>query len=366
MGLFDSLFDYLNSIPFIIRSVWFICLFFTITLLLLVIGHNILRFYIFGINDKEDELYKECEILVIRFMAINTSSDGYNREQVEIIETIRKYAERSSVRKVLITCLITLIQEISGEFEQIIYDVYTQAGLKKYALKKLDDSDTYRLINGIRQLNIFHVSSALDAVKKHLNHEKQTVRNEVQLYLVNILKFKGLFFLDDLKAPLSEWNQIQILEILKNFENQDIHDISTWINSENEDVVLFALKLVRIYNLFDMQDLLIEKFIDATKEIRLQTISLLCYLHSIKGKNILKQEFELLTTEEQILFFKELHQMADVLDAEFIENYVFHEEFDVKLCAMTLLRDLDRNLFDAIKVKSEDKESIKMINYLSF
>jgi Leucine-rich repeat (LRR) protein len=63
----------------------------------------------------------------------------------------------------------------------------------------------------------------------------------MQLYLVNLFHFKGLDFLNRNKTPISEWDQIQLLEVLQLYKTQ-ISDISSWLKSSNESVVFFSLK----------------------------------------------------------------------------------------------------------------------------
>jgi hypothetical protein len=351
-------------VPFIIKAVWFVGVVFFISLILLILGHNYLRFYLFGKGDKDQDLFIKYETLLIEFLSMDSANDKYTNEQIEIVDFVKKSVKRKHTRRVVISCLIKLTHEVSGELEFSIYRLYKETGLEIFALNKLNANDDFRLVNGIRQLNLFHADSAIEKVKIHLNHEKDVVRNEVQLYLVKILKFKGLFFLDSLEKPLSEWSQIQILEILKRFEDQEIHDVSKWLKSDNEDVVLFALKLVEIYNLFDMNDLMIELLDHSSVQVRLNCIRLICYLHSKDGKLKLKEKFNLLSIDEKIFFFKELHHTVDKDDVDFIKKHVVNTKFEIKLSAMQLLYDLDFNFLESLKLDVEDEDSEKILNYL--
>lgn len=364
MNLIDSLFNYFNSVPFIIKAVWFIGMFFFISLSLLILGHNVLRFYLYGKEGKDQDLYAEYEFKLIRFLTIDNDSEVYTKEQTEILNFLKSTSHIKHKRRVMISCLIKLTHEVSGEFEASIYNLYKATGLESYALKKLTANDDFRLINGIRQLNHFHVDGAVENVKVHLNHEKDAVRNEVQLFLVKILKFKGLFFLDNLKKPLSEWSQIQILEILKRFDDQNFHDVSNLLKSDNDDVVLFALKLVRIYNLFDMRTLMIALLEHDLLAIRLNAISLICYLHSNEGKIKLIEKFDFLSVDEKTMFFKELHQVVHEDDLEFVKAHVTSTYFDIKLSVMRLLHDLDIVFLKSLKENLEDEDAKKIMNYL--
>lgn len=365
MGVTSALYEYFNSVPFIIRAVWFIGVFFFVSLFFLVLSHNVLRYHLYGKLDKDKNFSDTYELLLIEFLSMYEEGDSYSDRQTEIISSIKKQVHKRHVRNAIVATLIKLKTEISGEFELAIDDLYREIDLKKYALSKLNSIEDFRLVNGIRQLHLFNVKEALEPIQQLLNHPKDAVRNEAQLYVVKIEKIPGLRFLDDLEKPLTEWNQIQILEILKSFQDQEIRDVSSWLVSDNKYVVMFALKLVKIYNLYDMEDSALKLLEDESKEIRIDSIKVLLFLNSIIARDIIIAKFDTLSLEEQIVFFQELHHVALPSDVTFIKSHVDSDCFEIKLEALELLNTLDIKVYKEVVKVMVDTDSKNIIKYLA-
>lgn len=365
MGVTNALYEYFNSVPFIIRAVWFIGVFFFVSLFFLVLSHNVLRYYLYGKIDKDKNFSDTYELLLIEFLSLYEVAIPYSHRQSQIINSIKNQIYKRHVRNAVVATLIKLKTEISGEFELAIDDLYIELDLKKYALSKLNSTEDFRLVNGIRQLRLFNVKETLEPIQQLLSHPKDAVRNEAQLYVVKIEKIPGLRFLDDLEKPLTEWNQIQILEILKSFQDQEIRDVSSWLVSENKYVVMFALKLVKIYNLYDMENNTLQLLEDGSKEIRIDAIKVLLFLNSVIARDIIVAKFDTLSLEEQIVFFQELQHIALPSDIAFIKSHVDSDCFEIKLEALELLNSLDIKVYKEVVKVMVDKDSQNIIKYLA-
>ena len=78
-----------------------------------------------------------------------------------------------------------------------------------------------------------------------------------------------------------------LLEELQKFDNQQIPDIAPWLKSENDYVVIFALKLSKIYNQFGMKDVLLELLEHKNEKVRLELMPVLSHLHITESKVVL-------------------------------------------------------------------------------
>ena len=93
-----------------------------------------------------------------------------------------------------------------------------------------------------------------DKIEPYVNHKKLLVRLEAQNTLLKFNGFKGLNFLDQANYPLTEWQQIKLLEQLNTLPSGDLSGIENWLTSRNDSVVVFALKLARNYFQFQLHD----------------------------------------------------------------------------------------------------------------
>ena len=242
-----------------------------------------------------------------------------------------------------------------------------RTGLYKYAIAKLDAKKWHTIGKGIEELTRFKVIEASERIEPFTTHPRDEVRKEAHNYMVSLFSFEGLSFLDTIEEPISEWSQIEILETLNRIEDQNICDIKPWLKSENRYVVLFALKLAKVYNQYEVNETLVELLSHEDKEIRIQTIEVLTQLYGIEAKELLKANFNDLSLEEQISFFELLEKLVMPNDEPFVEKHLFHKNFEIQLLALKILKSINLDKFLNIKeetTKNSNSDIFAFVNNL--
>jgi len=260
--------------------------------------------------------------------------------------------------------MLDLKNAISGEVAQIIYELYHETKLVNYALVKLDSGKWHIIAKGIRELTQFEIIAAKDKVNSHRNHKRREVRIQVQLFMVKLFHFKGLDFLNDLQWSLSEWDQIQLLEVLHRLENQQLPNITPWLRSKNNSVVIFALKLLKFYSQYEGKTELLELLNHKDENIRLKTIGLLKEFDFKEAKDKLKNNFNDRSTEDQVAFLKTLESNYKKEDESFLFEQAKNENFKIKFSALKILKNLNINKLATLKESSTDPEYVKMVNFI--
>ncbi|WP_347374468.1 hypothetical protein [Aequorivita sp. Q41] len=269
MNIYQHLLEFFNETPFLIKFAIIVVVVMVITIIVLIISLKMIR-SLLNIKDKEILGYKkEYEALVVEYLFSEAQTGELSDKQHSIILKIKEDIKVIPRRKSVITVLSSLMNEVSGEMSDAIQTLYHKTGLISYAKVRLKSKKWHLVAKAIGELRRFKIHEVQDEVSKYINHPRVEVRKEAQLYLVHLFKFKGLNFLDDLELPLSEWHQLQLLEALLNLEDQKICDIKPWLKSANISVVLFALKLVKVYNQFELKDTLVELLSHPEKEVKL-------------------------------------------------------------------------------------------------
>ncbi|MDQ6903288.1 MAG: hypothetical protein M3139_09795, partial [Bacteroidota bacterium] len=116
-----------------------------------------------------------------------------------------------------------------------------------------------------------------------INNENDFVRNEAQSALVIFYGFSGLRFLNVATYPISEWQQILFLNNLKNVQPKELKAIGKWLQSSNESVVVFALKLATNYNCYQFYDAVIECLHHESLQVKINALE---YLKKMPGENL--------------------------------------------------------------------------------
>jgi hypothetical protein len=357
--------DLYNEFPFLVQLVWIVIGLMFLAIILLTMYLKVIRYYLRKKDIEFTKFKNEYEALLVEYLYADKESEEFNIEQQSIILKIKSHILFKNKRKRIISVLYKLMNEVSGEMADSIKTLYYETGLIDYALKRLNNKNWYVIAKGIGELTRFKIEEVYVDIVKFIDHPRKEVRKETQLYLVSLFRFEGLSFLNELKEPLSEWAQVQLLEILQKFDDQQICDIQPWLKSKNDTVVLFALKLAQIYNQFEVKDTLTDLLSHQNKSIRIYVIEVLTHLYGIEAKDKLKANFNDLSIEEQISFFGLLEKLVIPSDEPFIEKHLFHKNFEIQLLALKILKSINIDKFIGLNNLPKHKKSsamLKMVN----
>jgi hypothetical protein len=294
------------------------------------------------VNEKTEAKYQEdYESHLVTYLYAGNDDEAFSSEQQYIINELKECIADPFKRKIIISTLLKLRNEISGEMGESIDKLFVKLGLLRYSLVKLRDKKWDVIAIGIRELTQFKIKAVHKIIMNNINHPMKEVRKEMQLYLVHLYAFKGLEFLNVLETSLSEWDQIQLLEILQLNNDTQIADIRPWLKSSNDSVVNFALKLAKVYNQFEAKEELIELLNHKSEEVRINTISALSHLNVFEAKTILKDSFNERSHEEQIVFLKMMENVYENSDKPFLLEHIHHKNFEIKLLIMDILKNIN-------------------------
>lgn len=354
METFKIIQNYFQQLPIELKIVWILsgilAFFVVISIIYLKILRNLLR--------REDvlkvKLEHKYEGLLLSYLFEESENNKLNKQQNEFIKTIQSKIGDNFKRNIIVQTLLKLKNEVSGEIEIAIQNLYLKSNLKEHAYQQLKSKKWHIVASGIKELTQFKVKEAYPEIKKLIKYPKKEVRKEVELYLVSLFYFEGLEFLNDLKINLSEWDQIELLEELQKMDNQEIPDIKVWLNSKNDSVVSFSLKLAKIYNKYDCVETLIILLNHKSKKIRLEVLKVLTHLQVSDAKEILKSSLKKRSLEEQIAFFKMLESVFEPNDEEFIIKNSTNNNFEIQYSALKILKELNENAFNNL-IKTNNK-----------
>ncbi|MDP3352157.1 MAG: HEAT repeat domain-containing protein, partial [Flavobacteriaceae bacterium] len=261
-------------------------------------------------------------------------------EKKKTTKLLKNAVKNNADRKVIQKLILTLHNDLTGELAEFLETLYYDLDLVQYSLKKMNSSVWYIKIKGIREVTQMKVKDVYTETLKLINHKNQLLRSEAQLTMVKLYKFDGLKFLDTLEFPITEWQQILLIEEIQSIRNQEVPDLTNWLYSKNDSVVCFSLKLVKLFNQIQTKDDLIKLVLHPSEKVRRATIDVLGYFGIIEAKTILKQIFKKSPPETQLFIIQALSQLSEKKDIPFFEKQLNHTDFDVKQVAFNTLKDL--------------------------
>jgi hypothetical protein len=325
-----SLYEFFAQLSPLLRLMGIITIILAIVVLILTFYLRILRGQLRRNERNELKFKAEYDEMIIQYLLGEDDSATSNEAQKRIFEKLNGETTIKFKREILVSTLIDLHRNITGDLLDKLRNLYRDLGLAQYALKKLKNWHWSKIIQGINELSEMQNHEVDQEMVDFMSHKRIEVQAAVQLYRTHIFGFDGLIFLDNLPGNISEWQQIQLLESIRHSESQTVPDISGWLKSTNSSVVSFALKLAEIYNLLDVKDSLILLLKHKEINIRIKAIAVLAHLGIYECKDILKLNFERKEVIEQIAIVKTVAQLLDLDDESFFKRLTNHEAFVIR------------------------------------
>ncbi|MDP4256547.1 MAG: HEAT repeat domain-containing protein, partial [Bacteroidota bacterium] len=208
-------------------------------------------------------------------------------------------------QQLLVDALLQCRKNFTGQTAQDIVGLYERLGLKSAALRNLDSSRWDIKAHAIQELYLMDQHDVLRRIYKNVNNRHDLVRMEAQLGVLHLTGFEGLRFLDVISYPLSEWQQLKLLDQLgSSTAVSSLGDaIPKWLRSSNDSVAQFALKLADQYQLVGLHDDIALCLQHRHPLVRSQAIGTLLRIASDKTPGLLAARYgeEALTTRLTIL-----------------------------------------------------------------
>ena len=264
-------------------------------------------------------------------------------ESVEGIEIPKKFfrmLDDPQARQVAIDELANCKKNFSGIVAENIVALYNQLGLREDSLGKMRNKRKWYIqAKGIQELYLMDQKNLLTKIYRETNSTNEFVRSEAQIAIIYMTGFKGLRFLDVISYPLTLWQQIKLLEQLRLFgKKEDLSDrIPGWLQSKNDTVVVFALRLAAEYQQFAVKEAIMGCFVHPSPAVRTRAIKTLITLADDKTPFILSGYFSKEGFENQVHILDSLISMATEEQQPFLEKLLDAPDHIIKLKAAIVL-----------------------------
>ncbi len=265
-------------------------------------------------------------------------------EQCEYINLkieIRDLIKDEFNRKVLSGILLDLQKDVSGITKKKVFRLYQELGLQEDAYAKLKSWRWEIVSQGILELTQMQVTEAYGFITKFINDKRGVIRKQAEIATVT-LKHEGIsYFLDSTTCKISEWQQLKLLDVIRNLEGFQPPKFKAWLTSGNSYVVLFALRLIKYYNQNDAYSSIIELVKHSNNQIKAEAIGCIREFNILEARDTLKLVFYKCNTDNKLLILDTLAifgQREDISFLQMIENK--EANFSVKSKALSAINTI--------------------------
>ncbi|NIJ45716.1 hypothetical protein FHR24_002187 [Wenyingzhuangia heitensis] len=269
----------------------------------------LMMFFFSYLNKVKKQKYsvweKESNELINTFIFID------NNTVLELPDDIHTLKKNPFFRTFISQKIITAVKNFSGETTRNLKQLYLLLELDKDTLHDTKHVLGHLKTRAIRNVGVMNLKNFEEIVFENTNHKNDLIRIEAQVALIRLTGFKGLKFLNIITYPISEWYQIVLLRELKTLDPEKFKGIKIWLKSFNKSVIVFTLKLIANYHLFEFYPDTVKLLHHKNHKIRLQAIRTLAKIFNKNTPKELLSIFENETTENKIAILKELSSFKE-------------------------------------------------------
>lgn len=269
------------------------------------------------------------------------SSREEQNEYIDLKVQIREFIKEPQNKRVLKEILLDLQKDLTGDSRKKLFKLYQDYELHLDAYRNLKSWRWQVISKGIQELTQMQVEEAYSFIKKFINDPRSVIRKQAQIATVS-LKHEGIsHFLDTNKYHISEWQQIKILEVLQNLEDFIPPKFGAWLTSNNKDVVLFSLRLIKVYNQIDANLAITELIKHRDNEIKVAAIHCIKEFGIADSLPTLKAAFWKCSSETKIALVGAIGYLGDITSIEFLETiYKKESNFNVQSKIISAINEI--------------------------
>ena len=255
-------------------------------------------------------------------------------DEIVMPKKFYRMMKNTVARQFVIDELVTCKKNISGGVAENIVALYIELGLKEDSVKKMRSGKGWHIqAKGIQELYMMDQRDLLTTIYKNTNSKNEYIRMEAQTGVIHLTGFPGLRFLDVISYPITEWQQLKLLEQLRlSDKKEDLSEkIPHWLASKNDTVVVFALKLADEYQQFAVKDKVIACLVHQSAEVRSQALKTMVRLADDSTAFILLGYINKEPFSNQAYILEALQNLATDNEIDFLLRLLEHPHDLVKL-----------------------------------
>jgi hypothetical protein len=303
-------------------------------------------------HEKKHDRWRLISDLLIRKAVFYDDEEVQAETTIPVTARAEKLMRNKHFRKLLTGEILSAKKNITGIAADNLKHLYQQLKLDKYALKNLKSRQWHIKATAIQELTVMEMKELLTLLYPYTNNENELVRMEAQTAIVQFCGFDGLKFLDIITYPISEWQQIKLLQQLSQVPPVYV-SIDDWLKSPNNSVVIFALKFARSYNRFELHDIIIPCLDHSDPNVRTQAVRYLYEIYTDETSDHFISRFLKESLKQQLTMIKAMQNVGTDKDIPFLLSLLDEDSNEMKLCAARALAHIGKNALVSLEDYAE-------------
>jgi hypothetical protein len=278
--------------------------------------------------------------------------------QPQVQDIMGRWLTRPYGRRVLTDEIIKAHRNMTGVSAANLRWLFDYLNLQNEALQKLTSKKWHLKVSGIQQLAEMKKEKYISRIYRETNSKNHYVRTEAQIAVVKLTGFDGLRFLNVISQPVTQWQQLCLLEQLSLQSSFNEEKVVVWLQSKNETVIEFALKLVEYYKSGTLYSSVISCLDHRSTSVRVQVIQTLGEIYQDDTASFLEGCYYWMEKEARLKTLEVLRQIGTDQQIPFLTSLLQEEDETILINVIKALQALHPNWKEFILKCREPKQAI--------
>lgn len=232
-------------------------------------------------------------------------------------------------RQILIDQIIDVSINLKGDAEAKLQKLYLNLGLDRDSVSRAYSRRWHKKIKGFRELAFMNIREANDEISRCLESKNEILRIEAQIAMVRLNDNNPFEFLYHYERPFSLWEQITLYELLVQHDMK-VPSFSQWLDSPNDTIVIFSLRMIREYKQIDSEKDVLKVLQHKSQEVRKTAIEVAGDLGLKQSLKTLKKMYKNENYDNCLEILRSMVKMPDPGMLGFLKM-VLDKEDDIQL-----------------------------------
>ena len=247
----------------------------------------------------------------------------------------------------LLEYILDLKKNLSGKERARLNTLLYDFGLTAEVIRKLKSWNWSVVAKGLNEIKEFQDVNLYDEVMPSLHSKNRKVKMAAYRALIRLLPASNLYFLRDTDLQLSELDQIQLYNELAK-RKSEIPDLESLLYSKNTSVILFAIKMIGIFQYHAAAEKLTSLIRHSDELVAIESLRALKALDTVAVTDLLMfRLFMIDSVPLLIAYLDTLMTLSRGRKLPLVDAYKWHPDDRVKAIFKSNIRHLtdSNNLF---------------------
>jgi HEAT repeat protein len=317
--------------------------YFTIGLVVLVLILIFMILVMMAWKRRQSSRHKRISLRFSIWLTEIVLEEFENNHMFVIPHHIDRLLSKPGTREVLLEELITLKKSLNGSAGQNLRRLYKQLQLDELSVQKLYSKYWHLKAKGMQELAMMDQRQHFSTIRKYLNDPHPYIRMEAQTALVRYHGFRGLYFLNKMSYSLTEWQQLNLLQLLLNQPAAAAMNIGKLLHSPNSSAIQFALRLITEQHDAGYYDVVATCLHHTDDKVKKQAVYCLGELATQQTASLLITECMQYSKEIQLAVLHVLEKIGSIAELDFLHKHGLSNDADIRLTCMKAIQAIKQH-----------------------